>query len=235
MDGLPCLHAPVVRRPGAGRVLAVVGMRAEARLLPRGVEVVCAGGDPRRTAAALAARGPEGVRAVLSFGLAGGLDPALPAGALVSAGRLRCADGTVRPVDPDWSSRLAAVPGGRIGVLAGAAALVASPPAKRALRAFTGAVAVDLESDGAGAFAARHGLPFAVLRAVADDAGATLPHAAAVGLRPDGRPHLPRVLWALTRRPGELPDLIRAARASAAALEALAAAAARLGGDLGAG
>ncbi|HYZ30988.1 MAG TPA: nucleoside phosphorylase, partial [Crenalkalicoccus sp.] len=67
----------------APRLLAAVGLRAEAALLPKGVaRAVVGGGDPVRLALLLE-REAEGAAAVLSFGIAGGLDPSLAPGDLV--------------------------------------------------------------------------------------------------------------------------------------------------------
>ncbi len=204
--------------------LVAVGMRAEAALLPRGTRVVCAGGNPARLAAALAAEG--GATAVLSFGIAGGLDLALRTGALLVATRVRGASGAW-PADAAWAARIAAATGARPAVLAGAASVASNPAEKARLRAMTGgAAAVDLESEVAAAFAARLGLPFAALRAVADAASDALPLCAAQGLTPDGRPAVGRVLLGLLRRPGEFSQLLAVARASRAALTVLARAAA---------
>jgi hypothetical protein len=106
-------------------------------------------------------------------------------------------------------------------VLAGAAAAVADPAAKKALRAMTGALAVDMESQVAAAFAAQRQVPFAALRAVADTAAETLPRAAAVGLTPDGRPAPLRVLAALARNPREIGPLKTIAARSRTALASL--------------
>jgi hypothetical protein len=68
---------------------------------------------------------------------------------------------------------------------------------------------------------ARSGIPFAVLRAVADTADETLPPAAAEGLDEAGNPAPWRVMRALLRRPGDLPGVIRMGLRSQAALRAL--------------
>jgi nucleoside phosphorylase len=57
---------------------------------------------------------------------------------------------------------------------------------KRALRAETGALAVDMESHVAARVAARRGLPFAVVRVISDSADEALPPAAQIGMKPDG-------------------------------------------------
>lgn len=183
-------------------------------------------GSERRPAAA----------AVLSFGIAGALDPALRPGDLLIATELRSAEGARYPADATWSAALAAITGARPGPLAGAASVAADPAAKRALRAATGgSLAVDLESEPAAAFAAAHRLPFAALRAVADTAAERIPPAALAGLTAEGRADPLAVLRGLARRPGDLADLLRVAARSRAALAALARAVALLGRDLGRG
>jgi hypothetical protein len=157
------------------------------------VRAVVGGGDPARLRRKLE-EAVEGATAVLSFGIAGGLDTALESGALVVATRVR-APGGAWPADTVWSSALVRASGARLGVVAGANAIVAGPDAKRSLRLMTGALVVDLESAVAAAFAASRGLPFAVLRAVADTAEEVLPRAAAVGLTRTGRPAPGRVAW----------------------------------------
>ncbi len=200
-------------------LLVTVGMQSEAALLPKGTRTLVSGADPERLAVLLAAQGDE-VTAVLSFGIAGALDPDLQPGDLVAATRIRGTAGAW-PADLAWAARLAHATAARLGVMAGANAAVADAATKKALRAMTGALAVDMESQVAAAFAARRGLPFAALRAVADTAAEALPRAALVGLTEDGRPAPLRVLLALARRPGDLKPLRVVAARSRTALEAL--------------
>ena len=207
-------------------VIVATGMRFEAALLPPGFRAMVGGGDPARLRRMLDGAA-EGATAVLSFGIAGGLDTGLEPGALVVATRVR-APGGAWPADMAWSSALVRASGARLGVVAGANAVVSAPGAKRSLRLMTDALVVDMESAVAAAFAASRGLPFAVLRAVADTAEEVLPRAAAVGLSRTGRPAPGRVAMALLRRPNELPALVQVAKRSRTALEALAKAARNL-------
>jgi len=196
-------------------MLVVVGFSGEAALLPEGVSRLVAAADPAGLARALAAM-PRPA-AILSLGIAGGLDPALRPGALVVA-RSVIAEATW-PTDEVWSATIAATiaQGALRADIAGADRVIATPAEKAALRAATGAVAVDMES----AAVARLGIPFAVLRAVADTADEALPPAAAEGLDEAGNPAPWRVMRALLRRPQDLPGLIRMAWRSRAALAAL--------------
>lgn len=201
-----------------GAVVAV-GLRSEAALLPVGTRVVVSGGDPARLAVLLEAL-PGDVTGVLSFGIAGGLAPHVATGDVFVATALRSLSESF-PVDPDWRAALIRKTSAASAILAASDTLLASVEAKRALHRATRAVAVDMESGVAARFALARGLPFAALRVVADGPEDILPRAAAVGLKPDGAPAPLRVLVSLARRPWELPALIRLARASAAAHEAL--------------
>ena len=66
-----------------------------------------------------------------------------------------------------------------------------------------------MESHIAARVAARHDLPFAVVRVISDGASEVLPPAALIGMRPDGGMALGAVLASLARHPTQLPALIR--------------------------
>jgi adenosylhomocysteine nucleosidase len=223
-----------VRPGGPAPVLAVVGLRAEARIAAGdGVVTLAGGGDAARLASALAERLRDGVAAVISFGIAGGLAPDLPAGTVVVADAVH--DGVVRwPVDAAWrASLLVALPGAISGGLSGVDRAAATLDEKAHLRGRDGTVAVDMESHVAARFADRHRVPFAALRVVADPAERTIPAAALVGMRPDGTTDVGAVIRALARQPGDLPALIRTARDAQAAFRALRACRGRIGPTLG--
>jgi hypothetical protein len=99
---------------------------------------------------------------------------------------------------------------------------VASAAAKAALHEQTSALAVDMESHIVADVAARAGVAFAVVRAVADPVQRSLPPAALIGLDEKGRPALGAVVVSLIQAPGQLPALLRAAVDARAALAALA-------------
>ncbi|MEH3119876.1 MAG: phosphorylase [Methylorubrum populi] len=222
---------------GKASVLAVAGLAREARIATGpGVETIQAGGSPARLWAALDGRPSVGLRAVVSFGIAGGLDPALRPGDVVVCTHL---DADARlPADPDLARRLSEALGGSAervaaGGLAGSDVAVMTVADKAALRARTGALAVDMESHVAAAYAARHALPFAALRVVCDPAERALPAFAAAALTPEGEPDIRAVLGALLRGRARIGDLIRLGRDSSAAFAALARCRARLGPGLG--
>ena len=119
-------------------------------------------------------------------------------------------------------------PGPGVGELLALETVVATPQAKAAHHARHGAIAVDLESLPAARAAQAARKPFAVLRAIADPADRGLPPAALVGLHPSGRPAPGRVLAALIRQPGQIPDVMTTARDTRRALSSLRAALAAL-------
>jgi adenosylhomocysteine nucleosidase len=105
--------------------------------------------------------------------------------------------------------------------LAGVDAPALSLLEKSTLRAATGAAAVDMESHVAAAFAEEHGLPFTAVRVVCDPADRALPAFVARALRPDGEIDLVAVLSAIARRSAKVGGLVRLARDSKMAFEAL--------------
>lgn len=204
-------------------VLAVTGLRTEARIAAAaGVTTLSCGGDAARLALRLQASLDSGARAVISFGIAGGLAPDLTPGSIIVADAV--SDGeTLWPTHEAWRGRLRAVlPGSAGGTLLGSDRAIAVADRKAALHEAHRAVGVDMESHVAARLAAQHRVPFAALRIVADPAGRSLPRAALIGMKPDGTADVVAVLAALARRPRELPALIRTALEVRTALASLA-------------
>jgi hopanoid-associated phosphorylase len=162
----------------------------------------------------------------VSFGLAGGLSPAVAPGDLILADAVVLPHGERIATDLAWRSRLSALieVAGRAphqAAVAGSDRLLATVAAKRALFAATGALAVDMESHAVAEVAHAAGRPFLVLRAIADPADQALPRTATVALGPGGEVRLLAVARALLERPAELPALLRLGRQSRRALAAL--------------
>jgi adenosylhomocysteine nucleosidase len=155
--------------------------------------------------------------ALVSFGLAGGLDPSLRPGTLVIA-RDVLSEGETRQADAALAARFGGLTGHT--VLA-RSTVVATAAAKRALRIATGAHAVDLESGAVAQAASAHNLPFAVVRAICDPAERDLPPAALLALYPDGAIGLLRVMRSVLTRPAQTPGLLALARDAARARRAL--------------
>lgn len=192
----------------------VVGLEAEAQIA-RGFHcpVAVGGGGAAGAARAVASLIEQGVTHLVSFGLAGGLAPGLPAGAIVVPERVRDGAGKTWLTDPALSMRFGSVE----GVLLAAADIIATSAAKSKLWRDTGAMAADLES---GAVAAA-GLPFAVLRAICDPAERDLPPAASTALDAAGRIKPLALLSSLVSHPGQIGGLIGLGRDAVKARTAL--------------
>jgi adenosylhomocysteine nucleosidase len=211
-----------------GHVIAVTGLKREARLLSGpGVVAIAGGGDHARLEAEIDAAS-DGATGILSIGLGGALAEGLSAGDWVVASTVDRIE-----TDPEWTNRLLSrLPGARLGPITGSDAMVVDAAAKAALHAATGALAVDMESHVASRAARRHGLPFAAARTISDAAERALPRAAQAGMRPDGAMDVAAVLAELARRPWELPALVRTGVEAETAFAALLRGRQLLGGAL---
>jgi adenosylhomocysteine nucleosidase len=195
-------------------VIAIVGLRREATIAAgAGVETIVAGAARMRLPQRLERAIADGGRAIVSFGLAGGLDPDLAPGTCVIGRAILLLGGERLAVDRVWADRLAEVlPDAYRADIAACDRPLAEVAAKRALRQATGASAVDMESAVAAKLAAAHGLPFAALRVICDPAERALPPAALAGFADDGRTDFGAILRSLAAAPGQLPALLRLAR-----------------------
>jgi len=196
----------------------ITGLTAEAKIAQRlGVAVRAGGGTPEGAEQAAEALVAEGATALLSFGLAGGLAGDLHPGdiiipdAVVEAGR-------IRPTNAALSARLGA---GTHGMLLAHHEIVATAAEKAELAASSLCRAVDLESGAVARVAAKHGLPFAVLRAVCDDADRDLPPAAMAALNEKGAIAISRVALSILCNPLQIPALIALGRDAGRARAAL--------------
>ncbi len=195
-----------------------MGLAAEARIArPLGWTIAVGGGTYAGALLAAERLVRTGATALVSFGVAGGLDPALRPGTLLVPHEV-LTDGRCVPTDPTLNQRL----GWQSEItLLGAERIVASAAAKMALFNATRAGAVDLESGAVAQVATRHGIPFAVLRAICDPAERDLPPAALIPPKPDGGIPLVRIIGSVLKQPAQLPFLPKLAADAAAAHRAL--------------
>jgi adenosylhomocysteine nucleosidase len=203
-------------------LVVVTGLLAEARVshLPPG-RAIAGGADPARLEAELGRAFSDGAGAVLSFGLAAGLQAGRAPGTLVIPAEIVCGSDRYA-TDPRWSGRMrAALHHADPRPLAGVDTPLTRAVDKMQLHEATGAVAADMESHRAARCALRAGRPFAALRVISDPAERGLPPAAAIGMKPDGRVDLAAVLASLLRDPGQLPALARTATEARTAMRVL--------------
>jgi adenosylhomocysteine nucleosidase len=181
------------------------------------VRVSGIGGDnAARAARSLVA---AGAGALLSWGVAGALDPALGCGTAVlpcevlrPRGGFGCATPQRFDTSDSWRERLAAALQQHARVARGALLSSAAPAATVALKATmfheTRAVAVDMESAAIAEIAAEHGLPFIALRVILDTARDSLPASVMRAFEPAAAG---RSLWPLLRAPSDWGSLLRLA------------------------
>ncbi len=205
-------------------VLIVTGLAQEARIAAGpGKTVICSSSDPSQLRALLKVFDPRSIRGVISFGVAGGLDPALRTGDVVIASDVIAGDERW-PAAHDFSrSLIGGLDERRVnrGSLVGVEEVIATPAGKKALRGATGAAACDMESHIAADYAKKTDLPFAAIRVISDPATRALPAIATNAIKPDGNIDLVKVMRGLARNPLTLNALVATGRDFNRALQSL--------------
>ena len=164
---------------------------------------------------------------VVSAGVCGALERALAPASLVIPERVMGPSGDLYAVAAGAHRTVLARAGrpAETGLVLTVREAVETPAAKAALRAETGAVAVDMESAVIAACAQAAGWPALVVRAVADGAHEDLPKDLVDLVTPVGRLAHRRALALAITRPGVLPHVLtlwgRTRRALAAVARAL--------------
>jgi adenosylhomocysteine nucleosidase len=196
-------------------ILIVTGLVQEARIAAGpGMAVICSSSDPQQLRALLTVFDPTTIRGVISFGVAGGLDPSLKSGDVVVATEVMAGDArwlARLTLNEDLIAKLTAGLGRRRvvkGGLAGVEEVVVAQAGKAALRMETGAAAVDMESHIAAAYAAEARLPFAALRVISDPASRALPALARSAIKPNGDIDVGMIVRGVVRNPRALRGLV---------------------------
>jgi adenosylhomocysteine nucleosidase len=163
------------------------------------------------------------VSSLMSFGLAGALDPELAAGSIILPNALISRDGARFVTCKAWRERVAASLGyARVteGTLLSSARAIETPLEKAAAFRDTGAAAVDMESAAVAEVAAAHKLPFIAVRVIVDTAADALPPSV-VAASQAGGVQIGRLIAGLVKAPGEIAALLRLARRYRTAMRSL--------------
>lgn len=165
-----------------------------------------------------------GASALLSWGTAGGLDPALRPGDVVLPVTVVPSAGVGLEVDAAWHMRLRRCLDGssiNTGPLIQSSRVVAEPADKAELFRSTGAVAVDMESAAIAQVCKHANRPFMAIRAVADPARRCIPAAVVKAMDVNGRVSLGAVGLAVVERPRLVTELLQLRKDSRAAYATL--------------
>ena len=183
----------------------------------------CAGPGPEQTAIACEHIDKQTISGIASIGVAGGLDPALAAGTILVPSAIVTKDKQLIGIDPQWRANLSAtLPSKPLPTLhMGVNVAITNTKDKERLFQEYKANAVDMESHILGEYANERGLPFIVIRVVADTANDAIPEAALAGLNQTGSILPFRVIRQLLTNPKQIPQMFKLARNSKAAMNAL--------------
>lgn len=202
----------------------VAALPAEAECLPKEALFAVSGIGRASAAAAAASLLDQGATSLVSWGLAGALSPELSAGDLLLPRGVMSANGEMLHTDEPWRLHLAAALGDlpwHEGGIIDSHRIVHTIREKQELAGNSGAVAVDMESAAIGHVAREAGVPFLIVRSIADTANEVPPAFIAGAIRPGGGVRMGRMLQAVFTHPGAWPGLARLGWHTRAALQTL--------------
>lgn len=200
-------------------------LRGRLGVLPAPAMLGISGPGPARAQCMAERLVAQGATGLVSWGLAGGLDPGIASGTLVLADRVVDASGAAYPTEQRWRRKIrSALPPQVRAVeapLLASDCIAATAESKAALRQRYAAVAVDMESGGIACVASRYGVALLVLRVVVDPAGVALPPPIAGAVNEDGAVRLSKLIDILARQPHMLWPLLGLAWRARAATSTL--------------
>lgn len=189
----------------------ICGMAAEAKALgpvrkdPR-VRVGISAARPDRATALAEEMVDGGVDMLVSWGIAGALDPGLQSGALLVP------EAVTGPEKDVLVLAGCDAPEAEAGRIAGSDSVVVTPEEKARLHATTGTRAVDMETHRIAMVGHRRAVPCMAIRAISDPAHRALPPGTEDALDDAGRPRVLPVLAGLLAHPWRLGALMHAKR-----------------------
>jgi len=199
------------------------GLAKEASVARRigNAEVACAAARPQKARWLARELIKHGATRLLSFGVAGALEPGLPVGTLVLGTQVTSRDG-LWTCDPKWLDELSQkLPMAHCGGIWGSEILIPTAAEKRALYEKSRCLIVDMESQCAAQIASEANIPFAVVRAVCDTSDMQVPPAVMAMIDENGGTNYKGVFLQILRRPQQIPDLIHVACGMQKAFKAL--------------
>ena len=166
------------------------GIEAEAAIARKvaNADVACAGARPQKARWLARELVKRGAKRLMSFGIAGGLEPGLPIGSMIIGAQVAAFDG-IWACDSPWVGELMQkFPQAHCGGVWGSETIISTAREKRTLYEKSRCLIVDMESQCAAQIAAEAKLPLAVLRVVCDSADMDVPPVVMAAIAEDG-PH----------------------------------------------
>lgn len=201
----------------------VCGLESEAVLARRipGAIVVCAAAQPAKARRLVQELINKGVTHLMSFGLAGGLEPGLPIGSMIVGTHVQSVVGKWS-CDSNWINDLIhKLPEAHSGGVWGSEFLVASSKEKRALYQKSRCLIVDMESQCVAEGAATAKLPMAIIRVVCDSSTMDVPPLVMDAIAENGGVDIGKAFWSIVRNPTQIPALIHVGQSTGKALNVL--------------
>jgi adenosylhomocysteine nucleosidase len=199
------------------------GLEQEASLARQvnGGMVACAAAQPQKARWLARELIAKGATRLISFGVAGGLEPGLPIGSMILGIHVASRDG-IWTCDKDWLNQLSQkLPAAHCGGVWGSEILIPTAADKRALYEKSRCLIVDMESQCAAQIAAEASIPFAVLRAVCDASDMEVPPALMAAIGENGSTNYKGAILHLLRHPGQIAGLFHVYRGINKALKTL--------------
>jgi len=199
------------------------GLESEAALARRidGAAVACAAARPQKARWLARELVKKGATRLLSFGIAGALEPGLPIGSLVIGTEVASTDGKW-DCENAWANELSRkLPEAHCGGVWGSEVIVPTAREKDTLYRKSRCLIVDMESQAAAQVAKESGLPFGVLRAVCDTSVMEVPPIVMAAIAADGHIDYLRALMNIVRHPAQVPALFHMMRGTGRALKVL--------------
>ena len=190
--------------------------------MPVRPEIRCAGANAGRARNAARDLLAEGCDALLSFGIAGGLDPLLGPGTTIVADAIVTQTGQKFKTADRWRERLLralnGLPAVRSATVAGSDWPITTEVERLALSEASGASVVDMESHAVAEVASDAAVPFLALRVVADTFTDVVPMWVNDCVSDDGGIKPLALTTGLIAQPGDIMALLRLAQTSRVAL-----------------
>ncbi len=185
------------------------GLESEAKIARRipNALVACAAARPGKARALVRELIDQGATHIVSFGVAGGLQPDLPMGALVVGSHV-LSDKGKWACDTMWCGELLKkLPKARLAAVYGSDVIVPTAVQKSTLHRQHACSIVDMESQCVAEIASAANLPFAVIRTVCDGATVNLPDIVMQAIGEDGTIDIKKAVRHILRHPQEIFQL----------------------------